>query len=683
MLTRSVIKPIILSRSNRDSARNYLRSLTLAAWLLVPAMAFAQNATTPGALEVYPTIKSLGVRLAYTGDANNNGSASIEWRPSNEATWRQGMTMTRVSLSAGKIWAGSVLFLNGATSYDVRVTVADGDGTGSPVSASATTRTVVIPSPLPSANAIWVSPTGNDSAQGTQASPLKSVALAMSRANAGDQVRLLPGIYYQEVNQATALRSGSANNYIHLISDTPRAAILDGSDPAFFNRTDWRDDGGGVYSLPYSGAAPYVASVGTGSSLYRLAAQTSLSNLQSAYLGVSQGFVTSGGRIYVRLEGNASPNGKQINIARYPIGLYLDASYWHVEGVAFQHFGHTNERASAIQISGADGIVIHNILAHTIGGRGVHAKDGSNNAYISGSTFSDTRIGGWPWDLSKGKVQERTAGVAIRAGRGHVVSGNVVDGTFDGLDCGDGAAGSNVATDLDFSDNEIRNCGDDGFELEETAGINVRAWGNKISGCYYSAISHAPVHNGPMYVLYNTISNIKTRGFKLSISSVGQIFIMHNTLSMGVSGTSSVWPTGPYSNMHFRNIILTGTGLPVANDETGESQNGNDFDSDLLYRSSSGTLFLWKSAAYSSVSALRTGTGFETRGIQGNPMFKNSAAGDFGLQSGSPGIDAAQRFPGINDSYTGGAPDIGSGEYGLASGGDTTPPSAPMTLTVM
>jgi len=669
------------------------RFIKLCLLFFSPAAVLAQNLSTPGALELYPTIHAIGVRLTYTGDDNTNATALIEWRKSGETSWHQGMAMSRLITSASRRWAGSVLFAAPAASYEVRATINDPDGSGAPVSGTVTTRTNVIPSPSPSAATIWVATDGNDANPGTQALPLKTISIAMSRANPGDQVRLKPGIYYQEVNSGVALRSGSASNYIHLISDVPRAAVLDGSDPANQFRNDWLDEGGGVFSIPYSGT-PRVISVGSGSSLYRLNAHQTLSNLQTGTIPsvggspvlpvppVNQGWVIANGRLYIRLEGNLSPIGKQINIARYDIGIFMDANYWHIEGLAFQHFGFssTSTGSSGIRLYGALGTVIHNVYTSTIGGRGIYVSKGSNDSFISDSTFYDSRVGSWPWDASKSLMQESVSGVAVRTGRGHVISNNTVQGTFDGLDCGDGAVDSDIATDLDYTENDISACADDGMELEVTSGINVRALGNRIHNCF-DGISIAPVYNGPMYILYNTLYDLWRRAFKPSLSGVANIWIMHNTTWSGRSPFSALWPTGPYSNLHFRNNILSGTNQGGVDDDSGESQSGNDFDGDQLFSSGSSTVFRWRNTDYSSISALRSATGFEANGASGDPLFTNQAGFNFSLRAGSPAIDAALRFPGINDNFQGAGPDRGAGEY-HSSSGDTTAPAAPLNLHV-
>src|SRR4029077_6180084 len=66
------------SREARTESEPMLRNPLPLAVLLAAALlaragpAHAQNGSTGGALELYPTLQSVGVRLAYTGDANAN-----------------------------------------------------------------------------------------------------------------------------------------------------------------------------------------------------------------------------------------------------------------------------------------------------------------------------------------------------------------------------------------------------------------------------------------------------------------------------------------------------------------------------------------------------------------------------------------------------------------------------------
>ncbi len=55
-----------------------LVGLLMAAAVAVPAV--AQNASVPGALELYPNFNTIGVRLAFSGDANADATRNSSRR---------------------------------------------------------------------------------------------------------------------------------------------------------------------------------------------------------------------------------------------------------------------------------------------------------------------------------------------------------------------------------------------------------------------------------------------------------------------------------------------------------------------------------------------------------------------------------------------------------------------------
>jgi len=66
---------------------------------LVSAQAPAQtadNGITLGALEAYPTFECVGLRLAYTGDADSNAAVTVRYREKSSSTW---LEMCHMSLS--------------------------------------------------------------------------------------------------------------------------------------------------------------------------------------------------------------------------------------------------------------------------------------------------------------------------------------------------------------------------------------------------------------------------------------------------------------------------------------------------------------------------------------------------------------------------------------------------------
>lgn len=661
---RRSLRPCILhGRTGPTGAPCMLRISLVVLALLLAVPAAAQNASTPGTLELYPTLEAVGARLAYTGDADGDATARLEWRVAGAPTWTTGVSMTRIG---GPRWAGSVLWLTPGTDHEVRVVITDPDGGGT---VTGTVRTRPEPTRLVTGRQWWVATTGSDAAAGTSAAPLRTLAAALAAAQAGDEIRVRPGVYHETLDTP---RSGNASAHISLVADSP-GAILDGSDPAYLSRTDWRSDGGGIYSVPYSGATRLVCA----DSLQRLYLQANLAALQANTNGMTQGFAVEGGRLYVKLEDGSSPNGHVMHVARYNAGILVDASYWWIEGLEIRHFG-TASGGGGVRLAGASNCVVAGNHIHTNGARGVFLNGLARDNLIERNLCRDPRIGSWPWAATKGHAEE-IQGISHRGGRGNVIRDNTVVGIFDGIDTSDGTLDENVAADSDIESNTVTGVADDALETEVVAGINLRVWNNRVNRVY-SGMSIAPMLTGPTYVLYNVLTNYSRGGFKFSLDGVGQVWIMHNTVSSDVSGSPAVHPSGPYSNLHFRNNILVGNGAACVSDDAGESETGNDFDGDLIH-SNYAALFRWKGTNYSTLAALRAATGFETNGKSGDPMFTSAAAGDWTLRTGSPAIDAALRFPGINDRFSGSAPDMGALESGFVVP-DTTPPARITDLRV-
>ena len=614
--------------------------------MLIATSAFAQNASTLGSMELYPTFRAVGVRLVYTGDVNVNATARLEWRSQGSTTWLAGVDMTRITNNR---WAGSVFWLQADTPYDVRATITDADGGGTVTGTIRTRKN--LPS-APSGRAWWVATNGNDTNAGTSTTPLATLQGAASRAVAGDEIRVRPGIYYQTLDTPV---SGTAAAPIHLTADGP-GVVFDGSDPAYLNRSDWRSDGSGVYSVPYT---PTTNRLVCADSVQRLYQQASVAALQTNGNGVAQGFVITGGRLYVKLESGTTPVGHVMHVTRYNVGLLIDQSYWHVSGLEVRYFGNTTN-GSGIQLATGSGSWITRNYVHTVGHRGIFIRLSSSQNLVENNIVRDARVGTWPWAATKSHDEEIT-GISNRGGRGNVIRSNTVKGMFDGLDANSGDTDENIAADADYYENLVTGCGDDAIETDTVSGINLRLWSNTFDG-NYGGISMAPIYQGPEYVMYNTITNYQRGAFKESLSGTGHAWIYHNTATSNVAGKPAVWPGGPYSNLHFRNNILVGNGIGAVNDDSGESQTGNDFNGDLIHSTSS-TLFRWKNTNYATLATLRSGTGFEMNGRSGSPLFVLASSGNYNLQAGSPAINGALRIPGINDTYSGSAPDMGAREY--------------------
>jgi len=101
--------------------------------------------TRPGAVYVEPsTLHCLGFEWTIEGDVNRNGRVAVAYRRTGTRTWRQGHDLLRIAgervgmnlveqgydWTCGNLYAGSVLFLQPGTRYDVTLTLTDPDQDG-------------------------------------------------------------------------------------------------------------------------------------------------------------------------------------------------------------------------------------------------------------------------------------------------------------------------------------------------------------------------------------------------------------------------------------------------------------------------------------------------------------------------------------------------------------------------
>ncbi|MBI3830141.1 MAG: hypothetical protein HY291_11525 [Planctomycetes bacterium] len=232
-----------------------------------------------------------------------------------------------------------------------------------------------------------------------------------------------------------------------------------------------------------------------------------------------------------------------------------------------------------------------------------------------------------------------------------------------------GSAFGGPYRDTDIHDNFLAYSNDDGVELDGGQ-INVRFWNNRQA---YSlcGISCAPCRKGPAYIVRNVFGPLgDDRGscgstYKMGGGirwSLGRDVILHNTIYGPGRGLSSVGygsgeERGRYRAYARNNLFAGGGGLDVF-DKLKDAE--NDFDFDLLGRG--------------GVEAVE---GAEAHAVKAKPTFADEPAGNWQLAEGSPGIDAGQPLPNINDGFFGKAPDMGAFETG---GAQRAIPSRPFGL---
>ncbi len=145
-----------------------------------------------------PTLRSLGVSWVVKGDANRNAKVAVEVRKAGAPAWKSGPPLFRVEkgfpkeLPEGWLFAGSLVLLEPATTYEIRLKLSDPDG-GS-VEKTLKASTIAEPAAPASAPLRHVVP-GTGGGTGTAADPFKGLAEAESRARPGDIFLLHVGAY--------------------------------------------------------------------------------------------------------------------------------------------------------------------------------------------------------------------------------------------------------------------------------------------------------------------------------------------------------------------------------------------------------------------------------------------------------------------------------------------------------
>jgi hypothetical protein len=323
----------------------------------------------------------------------------------------------------------------------------------------------------------------------------------------------------------------------------------------------------------------------------------------------------------------------------------------------------------------ASDCAVRSCRIHEIGSAGVWAKGGERNL-IEDNEIWDTWIFGWPWDETKGSSAENNA-VALSndPGQGTVIRRNTIHGTFNGIaPCGSAQPPGAFTSETDVYDNLLYQHTDDAFEPEGWC-ANVRLWGNRVRDVHM-AFAVAPAAPGPTWIVRNVVwrhGNTRTSqvddytASMLKINSgyadpVGPLLLYHNTVVTDAPMTDAAALVNPgYSTfIRSRNNVLAGTRYvlykvnPVV----------LDWDWDLLHTTHPTEFVYWVGADpvrhYTSLGAFQSATGQELNGLAGDPELVDPAGGDFHPACGSPLLDAGVVLPGINDDFTGAAPDIGA-----------------------
>jgi len=630
--------------------RNQLLTFLSVVFFCLPAL--AGDATDGFTLELTPGLTTAGVIIQLSGDDNSDAVATLQVRPAG-GTWQTAHPGVRIS---GNRLTSALFRLSEDTAYELSVTVSDPDGAPAPQTDVLTTRSVPV---LPGGGTEhFVDPAGSDGWPGTQAQPFATIGHALSVAVAGDTVSVGDGVY----REALTLNGLDASaDPLWIRSHNPGGAVLDGSDQAIWDNPGgslWQDEGSGIFSTPVTADVGYVSA--DGGQLYHY---ESLAELQSASVGVHEGYFWDGILLHVRLTDDSDPDGHQMAVGvRETAFNILYSSGVVIDGFEIRYFGSGTYPKGVYLRSSSDCVVRNNTIHHTMRPVWIRPTDAHRNLVEENSCW-ETGVVDWPWDAVKGSYHE-TSAVAINGGTGNVVRNNEIDGLFNGIYVGSFANDwdETESPHTDVHGNHLTRINDDPLE-PEGACLQVKFFDNT-SEQSLMGISLAPINIGPVWIHHNSFWRTRSSGLKLNNTPVGPMLIYHNTFYTDVADTNCV-TTGAagWSNTILRNNILHGTRY-VFEDILGPGS-GIDWDYDLLYSTAQPTTFFkWDNIRHHTLAELQAATGQELNGLSVDPRFTDPSNADLTLAAGSPAIDQGLPIPGINDTYNGSAPDLGAFESG-------------------
>lgn len=164
-------------------------------------------------------------------------------------------------------------------------------------------------------------------------------------------------------------------------------------------------------------------------------------------------------RLYIRLAGDRDPNHTALHLAtRHYALLDLERS----ANITVKDIG-IEASTVGVHIKGGDNIVIEGISIDGTARSGIFAVN-ARRITIRGNKLTSRFDAGWTWRETKGTLQENSAIELIRAGADNEISGNTIQGWFNGIVLQTGEPSQAAETRVHH--NILRRIFDDAIEIE-------------------------------------------------------------------------------------------------------------------------------------------------------------------------------------------------------------------------
>ena len=651
----------------RDPQAHILFFLLILLFCAAPLFA-ADRTTSRDFIAEPPTLISLGFEWRVDGDDNRNAVVAVSYRKKGDTAWKEGLPMLRIGnerINENALqyivpngFAGSIFELTPDTEYECRFVLSDPDGVDGKPENIVTVRTRFEPKPATGGAVYHVYPPGYN---GERQQPAFNGLLAAyftgsshsdnfntfpPRVKPGDVILVHAGLYKDDrYRYGGGQGTVSSGTYFLTQNGTPDKPIVikgAGDGEAIF-------DGDGAYNLFNVMAANYN---------------------------------------------------------------YFEAITVRNTDLAFQ--------GGLKNIAGSSGLTIKKVRFENVG-RAIYTDwSGSKDYYIADNTmlgrFSPNYLMGFTgttWQNLPEFNPKLVSEYAVKVyGSGHVVAYNAIANFHDGVDVAtygnpDGSPNpirDRMPVSIDFYGNDISNVEDNCLEADGGA-HNIRIFRNRCFNMGHRALSVQPVFGGPVYFIRNIVYHAPEGGaVKFTASSAGLV-VYHNTF---------IAPVKPMllaaSNVHYRNNLVLGKSesLETFAVETNTNYSSSDYNG---FRPNEGAMFSFEWSTppltmrtnfpgeagklstqqqsqleaqarerrrYKTLKEYSDATGQDKHSVlvDYDAFVKVAPPGpdprtlykpadfDFQLRPGSVAVDAGVRLPGVNDDFTGRAPDLGAYEVG-------------------
>jgi hypothetical protein len=621
---------------------------TLALVILSAVVLVAQNSTRAGRFYVeHPTMLNLGFEWAIDGDANRDAVVEVRFRKTGTQAWRPALPLLRIggekvyreresmTYTVPEGFAGSILNLEPATSYECEFTLKDPDGVTGPARQRVTVTTRDAPKAYAGGRTLHVYPADHEGPR--QEPAFIGIKAAYYGEGRGDwtSVRMTPAQPGDTILVHAGLYRPERLNYVDPLS-APFA---------------------GYWSLALKGTAEKPITI--------------------KGAGDGEAILDGGG------------NHKIFDVMASQHHIFEGLTFRNTEVAIF---------AGEKDVLGAVALTVRNCRFEDIG-VGVWTENaGSRDFFISDNLFlgreDQMRLIGWnqAGQRTAGiypSHQLRSFFAVKVYGPGHVIAHNAIAYFHDGICISTyGPPSSDPelrASSIDIYNNDIHLSNDDFIETDGGA-HNIRVFRNRGVNASHNGYSAQPMFGGPVYFFRNVLYHVPLGGaFKLSAKPAG-ILIYHNTL-IGEQTSRD-----PYSNTHFRNNLFIGRDAPNAgvmtwaNATTSFSTDYNGFRPNRNARAQ----YAWLAPAagkvayqpqsadwrtFATLSEFQKATGQEAHGIEVDyDIFESMTPPDpalrhhvyhsmdlnFRLKPNAKAIDAGVVLPTVNDNFSGSGPDLGA-----------------------